>query len=119
MLRILVVEDDPDIRDALGELLADEGYDVVAARSGDEGFTQLHAGRFDVVLSDYSLPGCTGMAMLRDAARVGCLAGSAILMTAHPAPQVDAGGRLLRKPLDLDELLREISQVLDASPRWR
>jgi CheY-like chemotaxis protein len=116
--RILVVEDDPDIRDALGELLVDEGYDVVAARCGDEGLRRLHDERFDVVVSDYSLPGRTGTAMLRAAAEDGCLGSPAILMSAHPRPVVDKGVRLLRKPLDLDELLREISQAVDP-PTWQ
>lgn len=118
MHRILVVEDDPDIRDALGELLVDEGYDVVAAGCGDEGLRRLHDERFDVVVSDYSLPGRTGTAMIRAAAEEGCLASPVILMSAHPKPVVDRGVKLLRKPLDLDELLREISAAL-GPPAWR
>ncbi|WP_373046447.1 response regulator [Vulgatibacter sp.] len=118
MLRILVVEDDPDIRDVLGELLVDEGYQVVAAGCGDEGLRRLQDEQFDVVVSDYSLPGRTGTAMLRAAAQCGRLAGPAILMTAHPKPVVDQGVRLLRKPLDLDEFLDEISAAL-GPPVWR
>ncbi len=118
MHRILVVEDDPDIREALGEILVDEGYDVVAARCGDEGLRRLHSERFDVVVSDYSLPGRTGTAMLRAAAADGCLASRAILMSAHPKPVVDRGVTFLRKPLDLDELLREISEAI-GPPAWR
>lgn len=118
MHRILVVEDDPDIRQVLGELLADEGFEVVEAGCGDEGLRRLHAEPFDLVVSDYSLPGKDGTAMLREAARDGCLRGRAILMTAHPLPVVDEWVKLLRKPLDLDELLDEIAAAV-GPPAWR
>lgn len=119
MHRILVVEDDPDIRQVLGELLAGEGFEVVEAGCGNEGLRRLHDERFDLVVSDYSLPGRDGTAMLREAARDGRLQdGRAILMTAHPRPVVDAGVKLLRKPLDLDELLGEIAAAV-GPPAWR
>lgn len=116
--RILVVEDDADIRHCLGELLEGEGYEVTAAPSGEDGLAALRHDRFDLVVSDYSLPGRTGTVMLRDAAREGCLMNTrSILVTAHPTPQLDAGVCLVRKPLDPDRFLALVAREIRSGRR--
>lgn len=111
--RILVVEDDADIRSCLEELLAGEGYLVTAAPSGEDGLEALRAGAFDLVVSDYSLPGRTGTVMLREAAEDGSLGDTpAILVTAHPEPAVDDGVLLLRKPVDPAEFLQVVARFV-------
>ena len=58
---ILVVEDDPDVRRALSELLASEGYKVSAAADGGEALKTLRAGlRPAVILLDLMMPNCDG-----------------------------------------------------------
>lgn len=115
--RILVVEDDADIRHCLGELLEGEGYEVTAAPTGEDGLAILRSGRFDLVVSDYSLPGRTGTVMLRDAAREGCLADTrSILVTAHPRPCIDAGVKLVRKPLDPCRFLDLVAKEIESRP---
>jgi CheY-like chemotaxis protein len=58
---ILVVEDDPDVRRALTELLASEGYKVTAAADGGEALKTLRAGfRPAVILLDLMMPNCDG-----------------------------------------------------------
>lgn len=116
--RILVVEDDADIRHCLGELLEGEGYEVIAAPTGEEGLAILRRTRFDLVVSDYSLPGRTGTVMLRDAAREGCLTNTrSILVTAHPRPSIDAGVKLVRKPLDPYRFLDVVAQEIKSRSR--
>jgi CheY-like chemotaxis protein len=58
---ILVVEDDPDVRRALTELLASEGYKVTAAADGGEALETLRGGlRPAVILLDLMMPNCDG-----------------------------------------------------------
>ncbi len=63
--RILVVEDDPDIRELLSYTLGKEGYEVIAAASGEEGLRAAAAGRVDLAILDVMLPGMDGLQLLR------------------------------------------------------
>jgi two-component system response regulator MtrA len=62
---VLLVEDDERIRQALGLALADEGFAVVEAGSGEEALDRLDAGDVDVVLLDLMLPGMDGLEVCR------------------------------------------------------
>jgi len=63
---ILVVEDSPTQAEALRGLLADAGYQVALASSGEDGLAQFDAGEFDVVISDIIMPGAVdGYALCR------------------------------------------------------
>jgi two-component system CheB/CheR fusion protein len=64
-LRILVIEDAPDIRDVFSILLRAEGADVVATGSGREAAELAREGDFDVVLSDLGLPDIPGDVLIR------------------------------------------------------
>src|SRR3954454_3740705 len=55
-IRILLVDDDPDIRECVAELLRFHGAEVTIARSGSEGFATFLRERPDLVLSDLSMP---------------------------------------------------------------
>jgi two-component system, OmpR family, response regulator RegX3 len=65
MTRILVVEDEESYRDPLSYLLRKEGYDVVAASTGDDALTQFDRTRADLVLLDLMLPGTSGTEVFR------------------------------------------------------
>ena len=61
-LRVLVVDDDDALRDALCGLLQDEGFDVIGrAGDGDTAVSLARDGRPDVVLVDYRMPGMDGL----------------------------------------------------------
>ena len=60
MLRVLVVEDNPDIRSAVSDGLRDAGHDVVAVADGQLGLEQVLSTTFDVVVTDVRIPGSTG-----------------------------------------------------------
>lgn len=62
-LRILVVEDNGVVRRLMEQLLAIEGYEVVAADDGRAGLAAFKAGRFDAVVTDHLMPGMTGLEM--------------------------------------------------------
>jgi DNA-binding response OmpR family regulator len=62
--RILVVEDNQDIREAIVETLTSEGYDMEVAKDGEEALELISAQRFDLVLLDLMMPGISGMEVL-------------------------------------------------------
>ncbi|MGH9256834.1 MAG: response regulator, partial [Vicinamibacterales bacterium] len=63
-MRILVVEDDRKVADALREGLAAESYDVAVARDGDDAFDRINRDAFDLVVLDLGLPGRHGLEVL-------------------------------------------------------
>jgi CheY-like chemotaxis protein len=63
--RVLVVDDEQDVRLVLGDFLASRGYDVTQAQRGAEALTLLERMRPDVVLLDVFMPGMDGMETLR------------------------------------------------------
>jgi DNA-binding response OmpR family regulator len=67
--RILLVEDDPDVRLALRLLLEDDGYDVIEAVDGEQGLLRAATNAPDVVLVDLKLPGMHGFEVVRQLRR--------------------------------------------------
>jgi len=63
-VRILVVEDETKVAGALRDGLANEGYDVSIAHTGEDGFFLIHAESFDLVILDLLLPGRSGLEIL-------------------------------------------------------
>ena len=65
MLNILIVDDEPSIRDSLQGVLEDEGYHPAATDSGESCLELLRRKNFDVVLLDIWLPGMDGLDVLQ------------------------------------------------------
>jgi two-component system, OmpR family, phosphate regulon response regulator PhoB len=63
--RILIVEDEQDIRDLLALHLGREGYQVDEARDGEEGLRKAQAGAYDLLILDWMLPGASGLDLTR------------------------------------------------------
>lgn len=105
--RVLLVEDSREIREALQEILEVEGYRVTAVGSAEEGLAELKSNYFDLVVSDFTLPGHNGAWMLGEAVLAGRLdEHQAILMTAHPNPGTRF--KVMAKPIDFEEFLGEL-----------
>jgi CheY-like chemotaxis protein len=112
--RILLVEDDDDTRQLMVVALEGQGYAVRQAERADEALGHLRRGPYDLVLTDYDLPGMTGASLLREANRERLLQGTATLVvTAHPDPQGVDDTTLVRKPLDLEKFLLQIRRIFD------
>jgi two-component system response regulator QseB len=124
--RVLLVEDDPELVELLGELLTDEGYEVDVAADGHRG---LHLGltrSYDILVLDRGLPAIDGLDLLARLRAKGMLAATLVLSAlGHPADRVtglDAGAEdYLAKPFDVDELLARLRALrrrhLDAARR--
>src|SRR4051812_27510709 len=111
--RLLVVEDQDDLRQMLTLALEMEGYSVDTASNAREGLDLLRQRRYDLVLSDYAMPGATGTWMLQEAARLGLLTGTAsVIVTAHPHQHDLADLPVISKPLDLERFLGQVRGIL-------
>lgn len=112
--RILVVDDDEDTRDLVTFALQGQQFAVTAAADGASGLDVLRRESFDLVITDYDMPGETGAELLKRAAAEGTLKGAAsLVVTAHPSPRgVPEEVPLLRKPLDLERLLVQVRMIL-------
>src|SRR3989454_111735 len=82
MTRVLVVDDEPGLRQSLGLLLADAGYDVAAEGNGTRALERALAESFDLVLCDVRMPEMDGLAFLR-AYKGGGGTGLVIMMSAY------------------------------------
>ncbi len=128
--RVVVAEDDPDVRAVVSIALRGLGYQVVEARSGAELFEALSgallgdegAARPDVIVSDMRMPGLSGLeilAVLRDARWSTVF----VLMTAHADHEIIAeaarlgADALFEKPFDIDDLMTAIINLAPA-PAW-
>ncbi|MBX3652170.1 MAG: PAS domain S-box protein [Burkholderiales bacterium] len=67
--RLLLVDDDPDVLLLAQHALQPDGYDIVTATSGEAAAEILDGGRFDAVISDFSMPGMNGVELLSIAAK--------------------------------------------------
>jgi DNA-binding NtrC family response regulator len=116
MKRILIVDDDPDIRESLPGGLSPIGAEILTAKDGGEALATVGASPPDIVLTDVRMPGIDGLELLR-LLRERAPSIDIILMTAYDdMPTVVAGMRegardFLVKPLDLHDLRRVIGEV--------
>lgn len=117
--RILVVDEDRDIRCLYSEVLADSGYDVDVVQDGNAGWDALQANRYQLLITEHDLPKLTGIQLVRK------------MRAAHMAlPVVMAAARLpthelhrdlslqlaatLEKPFGVDALVDTVKSVLHA-----
>jgi CheY-like chemotaxis protein len=65
MANILVIDDEPDVRDSIAKVLGREGYDVVAANDANHGLELLEQMHFDILITDVIMPGMDGVQAIR------------------------------------------------------
>ena len=114
--RILLVEDNLDIREMIATALRGQGYQVDHAALPEEGIDQLRKARYDLVVAHYNLPGKTAAVMLKEAGVEGLLKTTqTLVVTAHPDPEGVEPSNLIRKPLELAKFLLQVRRIF-ASP---
>ncbi|MCE9638078.1 MAG: response regulator, partial [Planctomycetes bacterium] len=115
-VRVLVVDDEPDLRLGLRMLLRGAGFDTVEAASGAEALQAFDRAPADIVLTDLQMPGMSGADLLVEIQRrapgttVVILTGFGTIQTAVWCMQRGAS-HFLTKPFDNDELLRLFSRL--------
>ena len=120
VMRLLVVEDEQKVADALRDGLLGEGYDVVVARTGADAFLKVTTDTFDAILLDLTLPGRDGLEILKALRERGLLT-PVIALTARDTVQdrvvgLDAGADdYLVKPFAFAEVLARVRALLRRS----
>lgn len=111
--RILLVDDEVVFTANMGKLLANRGYTVSAANSGDAAIQLLEKENFDVVVLDLKMPGMDGLATLKEIKKLGLftetliLTGHGSIDTALEAIKLGAYD-YLTKPCEIDDLVGKI-----------
>jgi DNA-binding response OmpR family regulator len=116
-VRILVVEDEPKLAEAVSQGLQANGYSVTVARTGEDGFHLLCCEPFDIAIVDAMLPGRDGFEILGAARRQG-LATPALMLTSNEIIEDCSPGLCgmaddyLSKPFGFPELLAKIRALV-------
>ena len=117
--RVLVVDDDPSLLRALTISLGARGYDVAAARTGEEGLDRVAHWHPDVVLLDLGLPGIDGVEVIqaiRGWSEVPIVVLSARHESVGKVEALDLGADdFVTKPFGMDELLARLRAALRLS----
>jgi two-component system, OmpR family, response regulator len=120
--RILLVDDDPVVRDSLKDVLVPEGYVVIPAENGKQALDLVSKSTVNLVLLDLNMPVKSGWDTFEHLTREHPLI-PIIIVTARPNQlfaAVSAGvGALLEKPMDIPVLLRTMEKLLAESAEQR
>jgi DNA-binding response OmpR family regulator len=112
--RVLVVDDEPMVRETLGQVLKDEGYVVDLAVDGESALVRVHAARPDAILLDLMMPGMNGRQFLQALRAEPAYANVPVmLMTAVHGLGVNfaslGASEVVEKPFDIDDLLNKVA----------
>jgi len=118
--RVLIVDDERNLRKTLADILKDEGYQVTTAGTGEEAVDLCRKERYDVVLMDVRMPGIDGVEAFRrirrhqEGVRVIMMSAYTVEELKHAA--LDEGAvAFLTKPLDMDKVSKLIAEVKDTA----
>lgn len=120
MFRVLIVEDEPELLDLIGDLLTLEGYDVHTLRRIPHGLDPIRAIAPDAVVLDLRLPGLGGIELLRLLAAdrvlrrvpVVVCSGASDLTRIYGAEFAALGCEVIRKPFELEDLIGSVRRAV-------
>jgi formate/nitrite transporter len=120
--RILVVDDEPTVREACERIFRERGYDVETAANGRDGLARTQAGYFDCALVDLRMPDLDGMEIVRRSrAERGHMA--VVVITGYGAVETAAEAARLgvadyvTKPFEPDQIVASVERALTHSPQ--
>jgi response regulator RpfG family c-di-GMP phosphodiesterase len=116
-VRILVVDDDATLRNALGRFLSNQGYSVDSASTGNEALQRIEGGSFSVLLLDVRMPGMSGLDVVPEALDldpdIAILMLSGLTDATSAAICMQRGAvDYLTKPIELNDLSKAIDRAL-------
>lgn len=112
--RLLIVEDEPGIRNLLAQLFRAEGYETDVAVDGEEAIVYLQEAAYDLLLMDVNMPGQTGIEVLRHQDRIGRRVRTILMTALGEKEAMEEAKRLgvvafFGKPFDIFELKKEVT----------
>ena len=119
--RVLVVDDDPQIRRAMKATLTSRGYEVSDARTGEEALDKLRSETYDLVLLDMNMPGIGGIetcGLIRSSSDIAIIMLTVSSSEKDKVEALDAGADdYVTKPFSMPELLARIRATLRRLPQ--
>jgi DNA-binding NtrC family response regulator len=113
---ILVVEDDSSHRNLICKVLRQEGYDVVEASDGTQALKLFYAGRFDLVITDFSMPKLNGLKVVEQLHRLRPKLPIIFITGYRSIPSgkkiLENATEILTKPFELDVLRSTVRRLL-------
>lgn len=119
--RILVVDDEPTVRESCQRIFGERGFEVETAASGAEGLERTRSGYFDCALVDLKMPDLDGMEIVRSARQdrstmaVVVITGYGTVATAAEAARLGVSD-YLQKPFQPEEIVDAVERALDRPP---
>jgi DNA-binding NtrC family response regulator len=120
---VLVVDDEPDIRQLVREILEDEGYSVQVAKDGESARLAYAQQKPDLVLLDIWMPDVDGISLLKEWSASGNLESQVVIMSGHGTLETAVEATRLgafdfiQKPLSLAKLIATVRKALESKPR--
>jgi CheY-like chemotaxis protein len=118
--RVLVIEDDPTLREILEEVLCDEGHEVRLAANGTQGLVSLQSWHADLVILDLMMPGISSDEFRAQQRQIGDTPARLLVLSAShereaAAARLDADA-LLAKPFSLVSLTETVDRLVQGRP---
>jgi CheY-like chemotaxis protein len=106
-----VVDDDPNARAALGDLLGDEDHEVVLASDGLDALVKLASFPADVIVTDVRMPRMDGLALFDAVRRLLTVTPRFVFMSASDTPDLSGQTRYVTKPIAIERLTALIDEA--------
>jgi DNA-binding response OmpR family regulator len=118
--KVLVIDDDPDILDAIQMTLESEGYETVVTQKAEEGLLQANDGSPDLIILDMLLSGHDGRTIVQHLKSTDKTKAIPLLMiSAHPDAELRTkavgANAFLAKPFDIFQLVETVEALIEAS----
>ncbi len=117
---VLIIDDDPVVRSLVAGILRKKNYEAIVASTGDEGLQKLKTQKPDLVITDFQMPGLSGLEVLAKIKEINKSL-PVVLLTAHGDPSLtiesmqEGAFDYIEKPINPRELLELVKRGIDAS----
>ncbi|MDO8619258.1 MAG: response regulator [Candidatus Daviesbacteria bacterium] len=124
MAKVLLVEDEPSIRDLYSRQLTKAGHEVIAVEDGTKGLEQLKTAQFDILLLDIMLPGLNGLQVLKEFKTINPQSPTKVILLTNLGQDsvikegfdLGANAYLIKASYTPDQVVTEVQNILTNQP---